>query len=83
MIPTPIESRDMAEELLEAEPVETVAEEKAKPKDCGNMKCYKYRFCWACKHWLGCKELPLGYCFDCAIEDCPELLKEKNDAENH
>ena len=83
MIPTPIESRDMSEELLEAEPVEEVAEEKDTPKDCGNKKCYKYRFCWACKQWLGCKAKPLGTCFDCATEDCPELAKEKDNAKDH
>lgn len=83
MIPTPVEARDMAEVLLEEEPVvEEATEEKTKPKDCGNKKCYKYRFCWACKHWLGCKELPLGTCFDCATEDCPELMEVVDDCES-
>ena len=81
MIPTPIESRDMAEELLEAEPV-TEGTAEAVAKDCGNKKCYKYRFCWACKKWLGCKELPLGTCFECSTEDCPELVEVVEDCES-
>ena len=63
MIPTPIDGQNMAEELLEEKPTEEVAEEKAKPKDCGNKKCHRYRFCWACKHWFGCKRKAAGNVF--------------------
>lgn len=82
MIPTPIESRDMAEQLLEEEPVTEEAAERAMPKDCGNIKCHRYRHCWACEHWLGCKEKPLGTCFDCMTKDCPELLDVVDDCES-
>ena len=68
MIPTPIESRDMAEELLEAKPV---TEETAEGWDCGQLKCYKYRRCFACEEWLGCNKLPLGTCFKCDKKGCP------------
>lgn len=69
MIPTPIESRDMAEQLLEPEPV--VEETAEDGEDCGKLDCYKYRFCWACTDWLGCKKKPLGTCFRCDRKDCP------------
>lgn len=82
MIPTPIESRDMAEQLLEEEPVTEKAAERAKPVDCGNMKCFRYRRCWACEHWLGCKEKPLGTCFECSTTDCPDLVEEVEECES-
>jgi hypothetical protein len=69
MIPTPIESRDMAEELLEEEPV--TEETAAEGWDCGQLKCYKYRRCFACVEWLGCNKLPLGTCFKCDMRNCP------------
>ena len=71
MIPTPVESRDMAEELLEAKPVEEVAEEAVEEWDCKQTKCYKYRRCFACVEWLGCNKLPLGTCFKCDGKNCP------------
>lgn len=68
MIPTPIESRDMAEEMLEAKPV---AEEAAEDGwDCGQKGCYKYRRCFACIEWLGCNKKPLGVCFKCDKKNC-------------
>ena len=69
MIPTPIESRDMAEDLLEEEPV--TKEAAADGWDCGQLKCYKYRRCFACVEWLGCNKLPLGTCFKCDGKNCP------------
>lgn len=73
MIPTPIEARDMAEQLLEAEPAaeETVGD----GWDCGRVTCYKYRNCWACDKWLGCKGEIHGDCFRCDRKGCP-LRKE-------
>lgn len=75
MIPTPIESRDMAEELLEPNPVVSAAEEAAEGWDCKQTKCYKYRRCFACVEWLGCNKKPLGTCFKCDQKNCP-LPKE-------
>ena len=57
MIPTPIDGQNMAEELLEEKPTEEVATDGW---DCGQLKCYKYRRCFACVEWLGCNQLPLG-----------------------
>lgn len=51
--------------------------------DCHNTKCYKYRHCWACEHFFGCKEKPIGTCFECEYKDCPELEKVVNDAEDN
>lgn len=69
MIPTPAEARDMAEELLEAKPAEE--ETAAEGWDCGQIKCYKYRRCFACVEWLGCNKKPLGTCFRCDMRNCP------------
>ena len=74
MIPTPIEPRDMAEELLEATPV--VEEKSDDGWDCGNADCYKYRHCWACEEWFGCKRKPLGNCFRCDMKDCPLVVDD-------
>ena len=71
MIPTPIESRDMAEEMLEAKPDEEVAEESVEEWDCKQTKCYKYRRCFACVEWLCCNKKPLGTCFKCDMRNCP------------
>lgn len=69
MIPTPIEARDMAEVLLEEEPA--TEETAADGWDCKQLKCYKYRRCFACVEWLGCNKLPLGTCFKCDGKNCP------------
>lgn len=74
MIPTPIESRDMAEELLEPKPV--VNKPTKDGDDCGKADCYKYRKCWACDKWLGCKGKTIEKCFRCDRKACP-LRKEK------
>ena len=68
MIPTPIDGQNMAEELLEEKPTEEVATDGW---DCGQLKCYKYRRCFACVEWLGCNQLPLGKCFKCDGKNCP------------
>jgi hypothetical protein len=34
--------------------------------------CYKYRHCWACEEWLGCRRAPTGDCFVCDQTKCPE-----------
>ena len=69
MIPTPIEAREMAEELLEPKPVNEERPEEG--WDCGNTNCYKYRRCFSCVEWLGCNKLPLGTCFKCDMKNCP------------
>ena len=68
MIPTPVEARDMAELLLEDEPA--VNKPAKDGDDCGNPKCYKYRHCWACVEWMGCKGKTPGGCFRCDRIGC-------------
>ena len=75
MIPTPIEARDMAEEMLEVEPA--VVKPTEDGDDCGQTKCYKYRKCWACEEWLGCKGKTPGKCFRCDRIGCSLPRKER------
>lgn len=74
MIPTPVEARDMAEQLLEVEPAADTPVEDG--WDCGMVDCYKYRKCWSCEGWLGCKKQTIVKCFRCDRKGCP-LRKEK------
>lgn len=70
MIPTPVEARDMAEQLLEKEPAADKPVEDG--WDCGKVTCYKYRNCWACDEWLSCKgKKAEADCFVCDQAACP------------
>lgn len=43
--------------------------------------CYRYLKCWDCAKWLGCKEKPLGTCFECETKDCPDYVKAAEECE--
>lgn len=45
--------------------------------------CYRYRHCWACDEWMGCKRTPVGDCFKCDQTKCPVLRGEKPTEPEH